>query len=335
MCPLARIARQALLSSRALAGAVLALSSLIPCSTAQAEVWPSKPIRWIVPYAPGGPTDLASRALAQQLSIALRQPVLVENRAGGGGTVGMNALAKANPDGHTIGTADNALVFTAALHASLPYNPERDLVPLAQYGVVPFIVVVQSGVEAHRLQDLIALARARPGQLTYGTPGIGSPHHLYMELLKSRTGIDIVHVPYKGGAPLVQDLAAGRITMSTSNWGLVSALIRAGTLRPLAVTGAQRIATLPDIPTIAESGVSDFVAYAWQGVIAPAGVAPEVMSSLSQILLQVIDSPETRRSFADLGMTPTPLGAAEFAQFIRNERMRWLPLIKSLAITAD
>ncbi len=313
----------------------MATIGLVAASAAPAQSWPTRPIRWIVPYVPGGPTDLASRALAQQLSIAVRQPVIVENRAGGGGTVGMNALAKSPADGYTIGTADNALVFTAALHASLPYNPEKDLVPIAQYGVVPFIVVVQSGLEAPRLQDLIALARTKPGQLTYGTPGIGSPHHLYMELLKSRTGVDIVHVPYKGGAPLVQDLAAGRITMSTSNWGLVSALIRAGTLRPLAVTSAQRIANLPDVPTVSESGASDFVAHAWQGVIMPAGIPPEVGATLGQTLLHIIESAEIRRSFGDLGMTPTPLGAADFAQFIRAERARWLPLIKSLGITAD
>ncbi len=318
---------------------LLSVALLLSCASSAPSFaqspYPGKPIRWIVPYAAGGPTDLASRALALRLSQTLGQPVTVENRAGGGTTVGLNLLAKAPADGYTIGTVDNALVFNAGLQARLPYDPERDLTALMQYGILPFIVMVNSAQSINTTAELIALARQRPGQLTYGTPGIGSPHHLYMELFKLRTGTDIVHVPYKGGAPLVQDLVAGRITLSTSNWGLVAAQIRAGHLRPLAVTSLARLPALPDVPTLAESGVSDFSAFAWQGVMAPSGLAPEIASTLSAALAQIMDTPELKKTCTDLGMTPSVLDGPAFTRLIAAERSKWIPLIHSLGITAE
>ena len=253
----------------------LAFASLAGVSHAQA--WPSKPIRWIVPFAPGGTTDILARTIAEKLTPALGKPVIVENNPGAGGSVGATQTAKAAPDGYTImGGTISTHAINASLYKKLPYDPVMDFVPITLIARVPNLLVVNPEVPAKNVKELIALLKANPGKYTFASSGNGTSQHLSGELFKSMAGVDMQHIPYKGSPPALQDVVGGQVTMTFDNITTAWPLAKAGKLRPLAVTTAKRSPIAPDVPTLAESGLAGYEVGSWIGVFAPAGSPPDV-----------------------------------------------------------
>ena len=300
-----------------------------------AQAWPSKPIRWVVPIAAGGTTDVATRLLAAGVSQALSQPVLVENRPGAATIIGTEAVAKAAPDGYTLLSVDNALVLNTALYQKLPYDPERDLEPVALYGRVPLMITVRASLQAKNIAELIAIAKADPGKLTFGSAGKGSPHHLLQELFKQRTGTDFTHIPYKGGSPAVAELVAGRLDISVTNWGSVAGHVEAGRLRVLAVSAGQRSPRQPQIPTVREAGGPDMDVVAWQGVLVPKGTPKPIIDRLNAEIVAVLRSQKATDALGEAGIHTAPSTPAEFAALLSSERALWEPLIRSWKISLD
>ena len=302
---------------------------------ALAQVWPAKPLRWIVPIAAGGTTDVATRLLAAGVSQALGQPVLVENRPGAATIIGTEVVAKAAPDGYTLLSVDNALVLNTALYQKLPYDPERDLDPVALYGRVPLMITVRASLPAKNIAELIALAKDDPGRITFGSAGKGSPHHLLQELFKQRTGTEFTHVPYKGGSPAVAELVAGRLDISVTNWGSVAGHVDAGRLRVLAVSAAQRSPRQPQIPTIKEVGGPEMDVVAWQGVLVPKGTPKAIIDRLNTEIVAVLRLQKATDALGEAGIHTAPSTPAEFAALLKSERSLWEPLIRSWKITLD
>lgn len=311
------------------------LMSFSLSEAAIAQAWPAKPIRWIVPIAAGGTTDVATRLLAAGVSQALGQAILVENRPGAATIIGTEVVAKAPPDGYTLLSVDNALVLNTALYQKLPYDPERDLDPISLYGRVPLMLTIRASLPAKNIAELIALAKADPGKLTFGSAGKGSPHHLLQELFKQRTGTEFTHVPYKGGSPAVAELVAGRLDISVTNWGSVTGHVDAGRLRVLAVSAAQRSPRQPQIPTIKESGGPEMDVVAWQGVLAPKGTPKAIIDRLNAEIVAVLRSQKVTDTLGEAGIQTAPSTPAEFAALIRSERALWEPLIRGWKISLD
>lgn len=295
--------------------------------------YPSKPVRIVVPFTPGGSTDILARALGQALTEAWRQQVIVENKPGAGGSIGAEAGARAAPDGYTllmghIGT----LAVNPTLYTNLRYKPLEDFAPIALVAMVPNVLVVHPGVAAASVGELIALAKAKPGSLTYSTGGVGSAAHLAMEYFKLRTGTDIVHIPYKGAAPAVTDLIGGQVSMTMTGAPPLLPHIRAGKLRALGVASRARLAQLPEVPTIAEAGVRDFEATQWYGLVAPARTPQPIVERLAADVRQALARPDVRQRLEAEGAQPTDLGPAGFQALIRDEIERWAKVIRAAKI---
>jgi tripartite-type tricarboxylate transporter receptor subunit TctC len=310
----------------------LCLSALgLLCSLAAlADTFPSKPIRIIVPAAPGGTTDIASRLVGKRMSDLLGQPVVVDNKAGGGGIIGSQALKQSAPDGYTLimgNIGPNAINY--GLYKQLPYK-EEDFAPVTLVVSVPNVLVVNPSVPARNVQELVALARSQPGKLSYGSSGTGQSIHMSGELFKYKTGTDIIHVPYKGAGPAVADLVAGQITMMIDNLPSSMAQIQAGKLRPLAVTSKERVPELPDVPTMKEAGLDDFQVTAWFGLMAPAGTPAPVIELLHKTVAGILAEPEVTKRLRELGGTPGGNTPAQFNTLIQDERQRWTQLIKAI-----
>jgi tripartite-type tricarboxylate transporter receptor subunit TctC len=300
------------------------------------ERWPSKPIRWIVPYAAGGFADLRARKLAVDLAKNLGQPVYIENRAGAGGVVGTDALAKAAPDGYTIGMGNlAALSVNVSLMKKLPYDPLKDVQPVVLVERSALIFTAGQGLPVNTVQEVIAYAKANPGKLGFGSSGVGGAHHLSGEMLKLRTGIDIVHVPYKGGAPAAADLIAGHLPMMFEMGYAAVPSIKGGKIRALAVTSAQRLPLLADVPTMAESGLPGFESYNWQGVVVPAGTPRAIVDRLNRELNAILALPEQREAIVS---TASEVGGGtpeEFAELIRSETAKWAEVVKAAKIQPE
>jgi tripartite-type tricarboxylate transporter receptor subunit TctC len=300
------------------------------------ERWPSKPIRWIVPYAAGGFADLRARKLAVDLAKNLGQPVYIENRAGAGGVVGTDALAKAAPDGYTIGMGNlAALSVNVSLMKKLPYDPLKDVQPVVLIERSALIFTAGQGLPVNTVQEVIAYAKANPGKLGFGSSGVGGAHHLSGEMLKLRTGIDIVHVPYKGGAPAAADLIAGHLAMMFEMGYAAVPSIKGGKIRALAVTSAQRLPLLQDVPTMAESGLPGFESYNWQGVVVPAGTPRAIVDRLNRELNAILALPEQREAIVS---TASEVGGGtpeEFAELIRSETAKWADVVKAAKIQPE
>jgi tripartite-type tricarboxylate transporter receptor subunit TctC len=303
---------------------------------AGAQAWPSRPISIVVPFPAGGATDVVTRVLAKGLSERLGQTVLVDNRPGANGAVGSAAVAKAKPDGHTLVMGG---INTHAMNDSLikprPYNSARDFAPITLTALIPIAFVVNPKLPVNTLQELIAMARAKPKQLSYGSSGAGGPHHLAMELFKLAAKVDIVHVPYRGGAPQLNDLVGGHILVGAI--GLPPALphIAAGRLRALAVTDPKRSAFLPDLPTVAESGYPSFDVSYWLGLMAPAGTPRAIIDRLAVESVAVLKMPGTRATLAKQGaevITSTP---DEFQKLVETDTEKWAKVIQETGITAE
>jgi tripartite-type tricarboxylate transporter receptor subunit TctC len=318
-----------------LAAAALAVGLLGGHAEAQSD-YPNQPIRLIVPFAAGGATDVLARLLGERLSQSLGQQVVVDNRGGAGGNIGSAQAAKAEPDGYTLLMgAVGTHAINQSIYPKLPYDPIEDFAPVSLVATVPNVLVVNPSVPAQTVQELIALAKSRPGELNFASSGNGTSIHLSGELFKSMTGVDMVHVPYKGSGPAMTDLLGGQVQMMFDN--LPSALpnVQAGKLRALGVTGAERSPALPDVPTIEEAGVPGYEALSWFGIFAPAGTPQPVIDKLHDHIVQALADPAMRARLADLGAEPVGSTPQEFASFIRAEAEKWAKVVKEAGVKLE
>ena len=302
---------------------------------ARAEEWPARPLRLVVPFAPGGAADLIGRLLAERLGAALGQPVIVENRPGAGATLGAQAVARAAPDGYTLlyGTPGPQII-NPTLMRSLPYDPERDFAPVASLLRAPNLLVVHPSVPARSVAELIALAKAQPGRLTFGSSGIGASSHLAGEMLKAMAGIDATHVPFRGSGPAIQELLAGRISFLIDTLALFGEHVRGGGLRALAVSTQARSALMPELPTIAET-LPGFDAAAFNYIAAPAGTPPPVIARLNREINGILADDNLRRRLAELGLEPIIATPEQTAATIRAEAARWRGVIEAANLKPD
>jgi len=312
---------------------VLALLAAPAVARAQ-PAWPTRPIRMVIPFPPGGTTDILGRTLAPPLSAAFGQPVVVENRTGGNGAVGVVETLRAAPDGHTICITISTLI-TQALLTKQPYHPIDDVTAILHLANVGNILVVNKALPIHDVAGLIAYARANPGRLSYGSPGIGSSVHLSGELFSQAAGIQMVHVPYRGGGPALADLVAGNIQLMFGNASSTLPFVRGDQVRPLAVTAATRQAYAPTLPTIAESGFPNFAVVEWYAVIGPAGMAAPVVDRINREFMAIAGTPEGRARLLDLGAEVVGGTPAEFAAFLRSDLTRTEALIRSAGIKVE
>jgi tripartite-type tricarboxylate transporter receptor subunit TctC len=304
--------------------------SLLCVSGAAAQNYPTRPVTIIVPYAAGGGTDLLARMVAQRLEQRLGKSFIVENRPGGGTVIAALAVAKAPADGYTLlmGTS-TPLAINATLHKKLPYDPVTDFVPLVLVANVPFVLVVNPALPIKSVSDLIKLAKEKPDSLSYGTSGPGSPHHLYAELFKSMTGIEMIHVPYKGSVPAITDVVAGHIPLMFCDLAPAQPMIKEGKVRALGVSSAVRVASLPDVAPIAEVGVPGFEAVAWQMLVAPVNTPQPIVDTLYKELKVVLALPEIKQRINELGMIPVDSAPpAELARYVKTEIVRWGAVVK-------
>ena len=321
---------------RTLQRLVLGLIVALSATCASAQAYPSKPIRLVVPYPPGGTTDILARDVGQRLTETLGQSVVIDNRPGAAGNIGTEMVAKAAPDGYTLlmGTV-NTHAINAGLYAKLPYDHIKDFAPVILVARVSNVLEVNPSVPVYTVADLIKLAKEKPGQLNFASSGSGTSIHMSGELFKTMAGVDMVHVPYKGSAPAISDLAGGQVQLMFDNLPSSLAMIKAGKLRAIAVTSAQRAPALPDIPTIAESGLPGFEATSWFGVVAPAGTPPAIISRLNSEIDKWLQSPEGKEKLLTQGAVPAGGTPEQFAAHIRTETDKWAKVVKASGAKVD
>ncbi len=321
---------------KALAAGLGTAIGLPTTAHAQASGYPNKPIRLIVPYAPGGATDIIGRTAAAELSKLLGQPIAVENRAGAGGNVGSELVARAAPDGYTMVVSPSSLHgITPFLYSKLTYDPNKDLTPIIVLASLANVLVVHPSVKANSVAELIALAKAQPGKLSYASSGSGSTIHLSGEMFKQMTGVDMVHVPYKGSGPAVTDLIGGQVQLMFDNIPSALPHIKAGKLRALATTGAKRWPSLPDLPTMMESGLPNYEASAWFGLAFPAGTPKEIIARVNAEAQKATKSPEFAKRIEELGYLVVGGTPEQMARMIQDEVRRWGPVVKASGAKVD
>ncbi len=303
-------------------------------AVAWAQPYPARAVRLIVPYAPGGGTDILARALAPRVSEALGQSLVVENRPGAGGNIGADAAAKAAPDGYTLVMAANTIAINAGL-GKLPFDPVKDFAPVTMLASAPMLLVVHPGVNAKSTAELIALAKASPARLNFSNPGNGTPQHLAEELFNRMAGVDIQHVVYKGGGPALLDLVAGTTQAAVLTMASVKPFVANGKLRVLAVATAKRSQAMPEVPTIAESGVPGYEADLWYGIMAPAGTAREVVQRLNQVFARALAAPEVQERLAALGFEAAPGTPERLGEIHRNDIEKYGRLIREAGIKGE
>ncbi len=315
---------------------VLAAVAVLVMTGAAAQEYPSRPIRFIVPFPPGGGNDTMARTIGNKLAAALGQQFVVDNRAGAGGVIGAEMAARAAPDGYTLflgGVASHGIVPN--LQPRLGYDPVRDFAPVSLIASAPLILVVHPAVPAKSVKELVQLAKARPGQLNFASNGTGGSSHLAAELFEMMTGTDIVHVPYKGLSPALNDLLSGQVQLMFSSTVAMLPQVRAGRLRPLAMTSAKRSAAMPEVPTVAESGAPGYETVSWYGVLAPAGTARTVIDRLNHEIVKAVRLPDVRERLMGEGAEAVGGTPAEFAAHIKRELARWAQVIKQAKIKPD
>jgi tripartite-type tricarboxylate transporter receptor subunit TctC len=324
--------RMTALPVAALVACALAMASM----GAQAQTYPDRPIKLVAPFPAGGLADVLARAVGDEMSKSLGQSVIVENRAGAGGNVGADAVAKAAPDGYTL-LMSSAGILTANphLYASMPFNAETAFIPVSNVAEMSMLLVVHPKVEAKTLKEFVALAKAQPGKLNFGSPGIGTTGHLGLAMFMHAASVKITHVPYRGAAPAITDLIAGQIDGAVDNPPTVIGHIQGGKLRPLAVAAKQRMALLPDVPTAAEAGVANYEANSWFGIAAPAGTPPAVIDRLHKAIAAAVRTPAMQERFSKSGARLVGDTPTEFAAQIRNERTKWGEIIRAANIKAE
>ena len=303
---------------------------------AAAEAYPTKPVRLVITFPPGGPTDLVVRLIGQRLTEQWGHPMIIDNRGGAGGIVGTEIVARAAPDGYSflVGTA-GGMTINPALQSKLPYDPFRDFAPVGMLVNNPQILVAHPGVAAKSVKELVALAKAKPGQLNFASAGTGTATHLGLELLKLTAGFDAVHVPYKGGAPAVADLIAGQVQLLWVSIPSVLPHVKAGRLRALAVSTAKRSASAPDVPTIAESGYPGFEYSNWNALFAPAKTSPAIVKKVNAAVVKALSEPEVAQRLSAQGADPAPGTPEELARYMRTDHERWKKVIRTANIKPD
>ena len=316
--------------------ALALLVALVLVTAAHAQGYPTKPIRFVVPYAPGGNTDILSRLIGQKLSEAWGQQVIIDNRPGAAGTVGAELVARAPADGYTLimGSFGNIIVANS-LYKKLKYDPLKDFAPVALVSLPPGVLVENPGVPAQNVRELIAYAKNNPGRLNYGSPGAGAWNHLFFELFNASAGVSIVHVPYKGSAPAVVDLLGGQVQLAISAFPTALPHIKSGKLRVLAVTSAKRSGLLPEVATVAESGLPGYEAAGWFGVLAPAGTPPAVVTKLNTEINRILELPEVKASLASDGAEPAGGSHAQMAESARVASVKWGKIIRELNLRIE
>ncbi|HEV2039646.1 MAG TPA: tripartite tricarboxylate transporter substrate binding protein [Casimicrobiaceae bacterium] len=302
--------------------------------TAAAQTYPSKPVRLIVPFPPGGSNDVVGRMIAAQLSTRLDKPVIVENQGGAGGLIGTEMAARSQPDGYTLLLISVAYAFIPAIY-KLPYDPATAFTPVAILGAGPVVIAVTSKLPVNSVKELIALAKEKPGELNYATAGVGSFQHLASELFKLQAGVDIVHIPFKGGGPAMMDVIAGNTQIAIGSLVQMLPQIQGGKLKALGVGSAKRIAALPDLPTISEAGVPGYEVTNWWGIVVPAGTPRSIIDRLHKDLTAVVASPETKKRFETEGAEPLSMSPDEFGRFIAAETIKWARVVKEAGIRAE
>lgn len=311
-------------------------SAMLAAGVALAQPYPAKPVRLVVPFSAGGGTDTTARVMAQKLSDAWGQQVIVDNRPGASGMIGADIVAKAAPDGYAVLVSSISEVTTNQnVYSKMTYKPERDLVPVTLAAVTPLLLVVHPSLPAKSVREWIALAKSRPGQLTYSTPGTGSVHHLAGELFKITVKVDIIHVPYKGAAPAVIDLLGGQVSSSFTGMPPAVPHVKAGKLRALAVTTLKRSPATPEVPTMVQAGVPGFDVSNWFGVFVPAGTPPDVIFKLNSDMARALKTPDVKERLAPLGAEPVGNSTEEFARFWRAEIAKYAKVIKESKVRAD
>ena len=297
--------------------------------------YPARPVRIIIGFPPGGATDLVSRLMAPKYVEIFKQQFIVDNRSGANGVIGSDLAAKAAPDGHTIHLATIGTLVISPAITKVPYDPIRDFAPISQAVALQNIFIVHPTLPAKSLQEMIALAKAKPGALNFATSGQGSPGHLAGELFKSMAKVNIVHVPYKGGGPALIDLVAGHVEIFIAVISTAIPQVKAGKARALAVTGGKRVAALPDVPTVAETGIKGYEATNWYGYVAPAGTPRPIIERLHKETVAILNLPDVREALLNLGIEAAPSSPAEFAAFIRTESTKWGKVIKQSGIKGE
>jgi tripartite-type tricarboxylate transporter receptor subunit TctC len=323
---------------RILARTTVAMLSMVAAAIAfpaGAQTFPSKPIKIVVPFAAGGAVDVVARVVGQRISDQVNQPVIVDNKPGGHANIGADFVAKSPPDGYTLLLGANGLASNMTLHKNIPFDTLRDFAPVAGVGYAPLVFVVPAASPARTLQEFIAMARAKPGEFTYGTAAAGGSGHLATELLKSEAKFDALHVPYKGGAPALTDLMGERISFMLLNPIEVVPHVKSGRLRALAVSSPKRLPMLPDVPTFKEAGISGFEASVWWGFVAPAKTPKDVVARLESEVLKALENDAVRDKLVSLGAVVEPMNSAQFGQFLKSEVDKWARVIKSAKITEE
>jgi tripartite-type tricarboxylate transporter receptor subunit TctC len=318
--------------ARLVATALLVLATL--SGAGAADVYPSKPIRFVVPFPPGNAGDIMARMLAEKLTQSMKQTVIVDNRPGAGGNIGAELAAKAPADGYTVLFTLSSHTINPRLYDKLPFDVEKDFVPVSLAAMIPQVLVAHPSVPVNNVKELIALARSQPGKLNYASVGTGSPGHIAGELFKLKTGVDIVHVPYKGGGPAVTDTLGGQVQLLFVSLPAALQYVKAGRLKALAVTSDQRSVAAPDIPTIAESGV-DCVVNSWYGALVPAKTPPAIVSKLQAAFAKVLATPEIRQKLLAQGAEATSSTSAEFDRLIHDELAKWDYVIREAKIKPE
>jgi tripartite-type tricarboxylate transporter receptor subunit TctC len=314
----------------------IALLFLCTTDLAMAQAWPSRPLRLVIPFSPGGGADIAGRVVAQEISDALKQPVLVENRAGAGGTIAPDNVAKSPADGYSMVLGHlGGIAIAPHLYKNLPFDPIKDLTPVTLVVNGLSVLVVTPSLPVKTVKELIAHAKANPNQLSFSSAGSGTDTHLAGELFKSMTGTTMVHVPYKGGAPAILDLIAGRVQLSFSSVATAVSHIQSGKLRPIAMTGGKRFEGLANLPTIAEAGVPGYEINNWYGIFVPAGTAPEIIQRLNVETIKALKKPEIRSRLIGAGLEPMWSTPAEFSAYVRAETAKWGKIVRDSGATVD
>ena len=319
----------------AMLGTVAVVSSMLMGRGVLAQpAYPTKPIRLIVPFAAGGTTSILARLLADRMSQSIGQPIVVDNRPGAGGNVGMDLVAKAEPDGYTILMGPIGLAINPALYSKMPFDPLKDLAPIGLYGGVPNLLVVNPSVPATNLAEFIAYAKSNPGKLNYASNGNGTSSHLAAEMLKSAAGLNIVHVPYKGGAPAMQDLIGGQVTMLFDQMPAVLPQVKSGRVRVLGVSSIKHSAAAPDIPPIADT-LPGFDMLVWFGLLAPQGTLSAIIGKLNGEMVKALNEPAFQAQLVGMGVTPMPGSPETFSRYLQSETTRWAKVVKDAGARID
>ncbi len=317
------------------AAAAIVAVALIQSFAAAAQAYPNRPVRFIVPFPPGGGNDVVGRIVAQKLNEALGVPVVIDNRGGAGGTIGSDITSKAPPDGHTMLINNISLAVNATLYPKLPYDTLRDLAPVSLLGRQPNILVAHPAVPVSSVKDVLALARAKPGQVIYGSGGVGTAGHLATELFMLMTRTDMVHVPYKGLGPALIDLMGGRVQIVVSTMASALPQVKGGKLKPLAVTTANRSTFFPELPTMAEAGVPGYEFSTWYGLLVPGATPKAIVERLNAETVKVLGAPALKEQFSGQGLEATPSSTAEFSAYLRSEVAKWGKVVKASGAKPD